>query len=107
MCWGARHLGVSGEGLKAGLLDLGTLLVGLEGIEGIESLPDAANCPRPCARLWSYIIPIYYILDFAHVAFLESFFLKAHAKSPTCFYKLAVPVYRPARSTHRRGLTLI
>jgi len=29
MCWGARHLGVSGEGLKAGLLDLGTLLVGL------------------------------------------------------------------------------
>ena len=92
---------------QAGLLDLGTLLVGLEGIEGIESFPDAAICPRPCARLWSYIIPIYYILDFAHVAFLESFFLKAHAKSPTCFYKLAVPVYRPARSTHRRGLTLI
>jgi len=29
MCWGARHFGVSGEGLKAGLLDLGTLLVGL------------------------------------------------------------------------------
>ena len=92
---------------QAGLLDLGTLLVGLEGIEGIESLPDAANCPRPCARLWSYIIPIYYILDFAHVAFLENFFLKAHAKSPTYFYKLAVLVYRPARSTHRRGLTLI
>jgi len=29
LCWGARHLGVAGEGLRAGLLDLGTLLVGL------------------------------------------------------------------------------
>jgi hypothetical protein len=55
MCWRARHRRVSGEGLKAGLLDLGTLQVVLRfawdsfvrKIKGIESIAAAANV-LPC-----------------------------------------------------------